>query len=88
MISPFQKVNGKLEAEFSFPDFKEALAFVNGVAVIAEEEKHHPDIFLTWGKVKVTLWTHEANQVTKLDYLLAERIFLWHSLSKKSQAQA
>ena len=35
---------------FAFPDFREALAFVNKVGAIAEEQGHHPDIFLTWGK--------------------------------------
>src|SRR6266851_2179888 len=45
-----------LEKEYRFPDFREALAYVNRLGEVAEREGHHPDIFLTWGRVKVTLW--------------------------------
>jgi len=44
-----------LEKDFTFPDFAQALAFTNEVGAIAEEEQHHPDIYLAWGKVRITL---------------------------------
>jgi 4a-hydroxytetrahydrobiopterin dehydratase len=61
----------RLEKEYRFPDFREALAYVNRLGEVAEREGHHPDIFLTWGKVKVTLWTHSAGGVTAKDFALA-----------------
>ena len=63
-----------LVREFRFPDFKQALAFVNGVGEIAEAEGHHPDILLGWGKAEVTLWTHKVNGLTESDFILAAKI--------------
>jgi len=59
---------------FAFPDFAQALAFVNKVGAIAEEQGHHPDIFLTWGKADVTTWTHKINGLTESDFILAAKI--------------
>ena len=63
-----------LEKEFTFPDFAQALAFTNRVGAIAEAEGHHPDIYLAWGKVRVTIWTHKANGLTRSDFVLAAKI--------------
>jgi len=60
-----------LEKEYRFKDFAEALAFVNRLGEAAEAQGHHPDIFLTWGRVKVTLWTHSAGGLTASDFKLA-----------------
>jgi 4a-hydroxytetrahydrobiopterin dehydratase len=60
--------------EFKFPDFITALEFVNKVGRIAEEEGHHPDIFLSWGKVKISLTTHAAKGLTENDFVLAAKI--------------
>ena len=60
-----------LEKEYRFKDFREALDFVNRVGEIAEQEGHHPDVFLTWGRVKVTLWTHSVGGLTEKDFSLA-----------------
>ena len=62
-----------IEKEYRFPDFRSALDFVNRLGEIAEEEGHHPDIFLTWGKVKVTLWTHSVGGLTPGDFTLAAK---------------
>lgn len=59
---------------FSFPDFTQALAFVNKVGAVAEEQGHHPDIFLAWGKADVTTWTHKINGLTESDFILAAKI--------------
>jgi 4a-hydroxytetrahydrobiopterin dehydratase len=68
-------VNGHhLEKIFSFKDFKEALAFTNMVGALAEEEGHHPDIDLSWGKVRVVLWTHHINGLSEKDFILAAKI--------------
>lgn len=65
-----------LENEFTFPDFATALAFTNQIGAIAEEEGHHPDIYLTWGKVRVTIWTHKIDGLTRSDFVLAAKIAL------------
>jgi len=59
---------------FTFADFKTALEFVNKIGKIAEEEGHHPDILLAWGKVEVTLFTHSAKGLTENDFIMAEMI--------------
>jgi 4a-hydroxytetrahydrobiopterin dehydratase len=59
---------------YKFPDFKSALAFVNRIGALAEEQGHHPDMLLGWGKVEVTLWTHAVDGLTESDFILAAKI--------------
>jgi 4a-hydroxytetrahydrobiopterin dehydratase len=63
-----------LDKTFTFRDFAQALAFTNRVGAIAEEEGHHPDIHLAWGKVRVTIWTHKIDGLTRSDFVLAAKI--------------
>ena len=63
----------KLTRTYRFPDFVQALAFVNRLGEVAEEEGHHPDILLTWGKVKVCLWTHSVSGLTENDFIVAAK---------------
>ena len=63
-----------LTRAFTFPDFRQALAFVNKVGAIAEEQGHHPDILLAWGKAEVTTWTHKINGLAESDFILAAKI--------------
>ena len=63
-----------LTREFAFPDFTKALAFVNEIGAIAEEQQHHPDIHLSWGRVRVEVWTHKLDGLTESDFILAARI--------------
>jgi 4a-hydroxytetrahydrobiopterin dehydratase len=60
--------------EFRFPDFKQALDFVNRVGAVAEEQGHHPDIALSWGKVQIILWTHKIDGLTESDFIMAAKI--------------
>ena len=62
-----------LEKEYSFKNFKEALDFTIKVGELAENQDHHPDIFLTWGKVKVTIWTHKIDGLTESDFIFAAK---------------
>jgi 4a-hydroxytetrahydrobiopterin dehydratase len=62
-----------LEKEFKFKDFREALAFTNKVGELAEAQGHHPDIYLAWGKVKMTIWTHKVDGITESDFVLAAK---------------
>jgi 4a-hydroxytetrahydrobiopterin dehydratase len=59
---------------FSFPDFKQALDFVNRVGALAEAQGHHPDILLAWGKAEITLWTHKIDGLTESDFIMAAKI--------------
>ncbi len=63
-----------LTKDFTFPDFKTALAFVNQVGELAEKHNHHPDVELSWGKVRVSLTTHSVGVVTDKDRNLAKEI--------------
>jgi 4a-hydroxytetrahydrobiopterin dehydratase len=63
-----------LHREFGFPDFKQALEFVNRVGEIAENQGHHPDILLKWGEVEITLWTHSIDGLTESDFIMAAKI--------------
>ena len=66
--------NHHLEKEYHFPDFQKALDFTVEVGKTAEAEGHHPDIHLSWGKVKVTIWTHKINGLTESDFILAAKL--------------
>ena len=59
---------------YTFPDFRTALEFVNRVGAIAEQEGHHPDLYLSWGKVEVKTWTHKIDGLTENDFILAAKI--------------
>jgi 4a-hydroxytetrahydrobiopterin dehydratase len=63
-----------IEKEFRFRDFREALAFVNQVGGLAENAGHHPEILLSWGKVRVRLWTHKLDGLAEADFVLAAQI--------------
>ncbi len=63
----------EIEKEYRFKNFKEALEFVNDIGRVAEEEGHHPDIFLTWGKVKLSYSTHKIKGLTESDFIMAAK---------------
>lgn len=64
----------EIERKFKFKDFKEAIAFVNRVAEIAEEEGHHPDIEIHYAKVIIKLTTHAVKGLSENDFILAAKI--------------
>ena len=63
-----------LHKVFRFPDFKQALDFVNRAGAIAEQQGHHPDLLLAWGKAEVTTYTHKIDGLTESDFILAAKI--------------
>jgi 4a-hydroxytetrahydrobiopterin dehydratase len=63
-----------LRRDYTFPDFVMALEFVNRVGALAEDNGHHPDLYLTWGKASVELYTHTVNGLTETDFILAAKI--------------
>lgn len=62
-----------LTKTYTFPDFAEGLAFVNRVGAMADQQGHHPDIYLTWGKVRVEIWTHKIDGLTESDFVFAAK---------------
>jgi 4a-hydroxytetrahydrobiopterin dehydratase len=62
-----------LEKQFKFKNFLEALKFTNKVGKVAETMGHHPDVFLAWGKVKLTIFDHKAGGLTESDFVLAAK---------------
>ncbi len=62
-----------LEKKYKFDDFVQALGFTNRVRNLAEEQGHHPDIFLAWGKVKLQIWTHKINGLTESNFIFAAK---------------
>jgi len=65
---------GHLERAYAFEGFAPALEFVNRVGALAENEGHHPDIILAWGKVVLELWTHKASGLTESDFIFAAKV--------------
>jgi|ERR1700694_1823306 len=65
--------NHHLQKTYSFPDFKKALDFVDRVGALAEQQQHHPDLHLSWGKVAIEIWTHKINGLTESDFVLAAK---------------
>ncbi len=63
-----------LEKEYEFKNFSDALKFTNQVGEIAEKENHHPDIYLAWGEVKLTVWTHKIDGLTESDFVFAAKV--------------
>lgn len=63
----------RLEKTFKFDDFPKAIAFTDLVAVVANEEDHHPAILTEWGKVTVTWWTHKIRGLHHNDFIMAAK---------------
>ena len=80
--APHWKLDGKkIRRAFSMKDFRAALAWVNRVGMLAEEEAHHPDFHITgWNRVELVLWTHEIDGLSINDFVLARKI---DALAKK-----
>ncbi|MCC6516147.1 MAG: 4a-hydroxytetrahydrobiopterin dehydratase [Chitinophagales bacterium] len=67
--------DNKLEKEFIFKDFVAAFAFLTKIAIVAEKQNHHPEIYNVYNKVKISLQTHDAgNTITEKDFTLAKTI--------------
>ncbi len=64
----------KLKKQLKFPNFAEALSFVNRVGALADAADHHPDITFGWGYAEIALTTHDRGGVTDVDIALAKRI--------------
>ncbi len=73
----------KLDREFRFRNFAQALEFTNAVGSIAEEEGHHPRIVTQWGKVRVSWWTHKIKHMHRNDFIMAAKTDHLYSQANK-----
>jgi 4a-hydroxytetrahydrobiopterin dehydratase len=65
---------GMISREFEFADFAESMAFVNRVAALAEEHDHHPDIHISYNRVRLDCTTHKVGGLSEKDFALAEAV--------------
>lgn len=73
-LNGWQTANDNLKKRFTFPNFAEALRFVNKAGEIAERRDHHPDITFGWGYAEFQITTHDAGGITPFDFALAKEI--------------
>jgi 4a-hydroxytetrahydrobiopterin dehydratase len=59
---------------FPCKNFREALDLANRTGAIADAEGHHPDLLVSWGKLRVEIWTHKTDSLTENDFILAAKI--------------
>ena len=71
-LPEWTETSGSIQRTYLFNDFLESMAFVNRVAAMAESAQHHPDILIRYGKVTLTLSTHDAGGITEKDFALAK----------------
>ena len=75
LIPSWSLSEGKLSRSYELKDFRAALAWVNRVGMLAEEEAHHPNFHITsWNKVEFVLYTHAVDGLTDNDFVLAKAI--------------
>jgi 4a-hydroxytetrahydrobiopterin dehydratase len=73
-VDGWEIVDGKLTRTLTFKDFVQAFSFMTRVALLAETESHHPDLFNSWNQVEVAFWTHTAKGLTRNDFIMAAKV--------------
>lgn len=73
-VEGWQREGKGIARKFKFKDFRAAQKFLNKVADLAESEGHHPDIYWSYNKIKLVLWTHAADGLTENDFIMAAKI--------------
>jgi 4a-hydroxytetrahydrobiopterin dehydratase len=64
----------KLVKTFKWKDWLDTIRFVDRIGDVAEREDHHPNLYVAWGRVDVTIWTHAVDALTENDFILAAKI--------------
>ena len=72
--SDWEKYGNSLRREFKFDDFTGSVDFVNRLTPVANEMNHHPDLFISWNLVRVSLISHSEHGITELDFELAKKL--------------
>ena len=73
-IPQWELVGSKIQRSFTFRSFREAIEFVNRIAEAAEEQDHHPDIFVNYRTVTLVLWSKKVGGLTRNDFILAKKV--------------
>ncbi|HET8724854.1 MAG TPA: 4a-hydroxytetrahydrobiopterin dehydratase [Anaeromyxobacteraceae bacterium] len=73
-VEGWQLAGDRIRKHLRFRDFRAAMAFLNAMADLAEEEGHHPDFSVHYSTVDVEIWTHAAGGLTENDFILAAKI--------------
>ena len=73
-INDWEFKKNTISRSFKFSSYMDGINFVHSLALISENENHHPDIHFGWGYVVIELFTHDQEKVTELDHQLAEKI--------------
>lgn len=73
-LKSWKRVGDRIEKEFKFKQYMDAINFINRIARVAEEEEHHPDIYNTYTTVKLSITTHDEGGLTPYDFDLAKRV--------------
>jgi 4a-hydroxytetrahydrobiopterin dehydratase len=73
-IPEWQVVDGVLTREYTLPSYMEGVKWFALIAAMAEQEDHHPDAYITWCRVKLTLWTHTVGGLSENDFILAAKV--------------
>jgi 4a-hydroxytetrahydrobiopterin dehydratase len=74
-LKGWKLLEGTLEKNYKFRDFKQAVEFINRVADVAETQNHHPDILLwSWNNLRLTITTHSIKGLSENDFILASSI--------------
>ncbi len=73
-LDQWSLVGGKLQREYQFADFIEAMGFMTRAALVAESLNHHPEWFNVYNRVKVDLVTHDVDGISNYDLQLAARM--------------
>lgn len=71
--------NHHLEKRYKLKNFAQALELVNRIGAVAEQQNHHPDITLAWGRVEIKIWTHKVNGLTESDFIFAAKCDAAHA---------
>ena len=67
-------INNTLHQKLCFKSASVSLAFINRLATIAEQQHHHPSIFIDGAQLQIELYTHDTGGITEKDFVLAEEI--------------
>ena len=77
-----------LVRQYAFKDFKQAMGFAARIGELAEEQQHHPDLHVAWGKVGVEIWTHKIGGLTESDVVFAAKCDVLYGASARAGGAA
>lgn len=74
LLTNWSLKNGKLERKLKTKNFEQALSLANMIGQIANQQNHHPDLYISWGQLVITIYTHAINGLSENDFILAAKL--------------